>query len=134
MIRDVDRITHLLTAIADAKESIAGLTMEQFLESKDKRVAAERYILIVGEASHMVSNELKARHPEIPWQEIRLFCKIGHGIPCPICCMKQHSPSTTGCKHANDRPLWAFDGPGAVFTCSQPCAARFGSTRCEQAA
>ena len=60
MIRDLDRITHLLTAIADAKESIAGLTKEQFLESKDKRVAAERYILIVGEASHMVSNELKA--------------------------------------------------------------------------
>ena len=25
MIRDLDRITHLLTAIADAKESIAGL-------------------------------------------------------------------------------------------------------------
>ena len=39
MIRDLDRITHLLTAIADAKESIAGLTKEQFLESKDKRVA-----------------------------------------------------------------------------------------------
>ena len=68
------------------------------------------------------------------YEKFRLFCKIGHGIPCPICCMKQHSPSTTGCKHANDRPLWAFDGPGAVFTCSQPCAARFGSTRCEQAA
>ena len=66
MIRDVDRITHLLTAIADAKESIAGLTKDQFLESKDKRVAAERYILIVGEASHMVSNELKTKHPEIP--------------------------------------------------------------------
>ena len=46
MIRAVDRITHLLTAIADAKESIAGLTKEQFLGSKDKRVAAERYILI----------------------------------------------------------------------------------------
>lgn len=74
--------------------------------------------------------EVEGDAPYIFW----LFCKIGHGIPCPICCMKQHSPSTTGCKHANDRPLWAFDGPGAVFTCSQPCAARFGSTRCEQAA
>ena len=36
MIRDLDRITHLLTAIADAKESIAGLTKEQFLESRNK--------------------------------------------------------------------------------------------------
>ena len=79
------------------------------------------------------AEEFKEKYPE-GTNEFGLFCKIGHGIPCPICCMKQHSPSTTGCKHANDRPLWAFDGPGAVFTCSQPCAARFGSTRCEQAA
>ena len=70
MIRDADRISHMLTAIADAKESIAGLTKEQFLANKDKRVAAERYILIVGEASHMVSSDTKAKHPEIPWQDI----------------------------------------------------------------
>ena len=70
MMRDADRITHLLNAIADAKESIAGMTEQQFLANKDKRVAAERYILIVGEASHMVSAELKARHPEIPWSDI----------------------------------------------------------------
>ena len=76
MIRDADRIMHMLTAIADAKESIAGLTKEQFLENKDKRVAAERYILIVGEASHMVSAELKAKHPEIPWQEIHAMRNI----------------------------------------------------------
>ena len=76
MIRDTDRITHILTAIADAKESIAGLTKEQFLDNKDKRVAAERYILIVGEASHMVSAELKERHPEVPWQEIHAMRNI----------------------------------------------------------
>ena len=76
MIRDTDRITHILTAIADAKESIAGLAKEQFLDNKDKRVAAERYILIVGEASHMVSAELKARHPEVPWQEIHAMRNI----------------------------------------------------------
>ena len=76
MIRDTDRITHILTAIADAKESIASLTKEQFLDNKDKRVAAERYILIVGEASHMVSAELKARHPEVPWQEIHAMRNI----------------------------------------------------------
>ena len=40
----------------------------------------------------------------------------------------------TGCKHANDRPSWAFGGPGAVFTCSQPCAAGESRPRCKQAA
>ena len=89
----------------------------------------------VKEAGKIMRGEMKpSRQFVFDDKEDRLFCKIGHGIPCPICCMKQHSPSTTGCKHATDRPLWAFDGPGAVFTCSQPCAARFGSTRCEQAA
>ena len=70
MIRDADRVAHMLTAIADAKESIAGLTKDEFLANKDKRVAAERYILIVGEASHMISKETKMLHPEIPWQDI----------------------------------------------------------------
>lgn len=76
MIRDADRITHMLNAISDAKESIAGMTEEQFLANKDKRVAAERYILIVGEASHMVSQELKDRHHEVPWQDIRAMRNI----------------------------------------------------------
>ena len=70
-MRDADRIAHLKQAIADAKESIAGITKEQFLQNKDKMAAAERYILIVGEASHMISADFKASHPEIPWQDMR---------------------------------------------------------------
>ena len=71
MMRDEDRIAHLRRAIADAKESISGIDRERFLANKDKMAAAERYILIVGEASHMVSAAFKAAHPEIPWQDMR---------------------------------------------------------------
>jgi len=66
-----------------------------------------------------------------------VFCNFQHMVTAPSVPyrrVRRHSLSTTGCEHANDRPLWAFEGPGAVFTCSQPCAAQFESMRCEQAA
>lgn len=54
MMRDYDRIIHILAAIDDALESTDGITKEDFLDSKDKRAAAERYVMIVGEASNGV--------------------------------------------------------------------------------
>ena len=32
--------------------------------------AAERWIEVLGEAARTVSGQLKARHPEVPWQDI----------------------------------------------------------------
>ena len=40
MMRDYDRILHILGAIDDALESTDGITKEAFLGSKDKRAAA----------------------------------------------------------------------------------------------
>ena len=67
MMRDYDRITHILGAIDDALESTEGIRKEDFLENKDKRAAAERYVMIIGEAAHMVSEEMKLEHPEVEW-------------------------------------------------------------------
>ena len=36
MMRDYDRIIHILAAIDDALESTDGITKEDFLDSKDK--------------------------------------------------------------------------------------------------
>lgn len=69
-MRDYDRILHILGAIDDALESLGGISLEDFIEDKDKRAAAERYIMIIGEAAHMVSTEVKAAHPEIAWGEM----------------------------------------------------------------
>ena len=70
MMRDYDRILHILGAIDDALESTDGITKEAFLDSKDKRAAAERYVMIVGEAAHMVSAGMKLAHPEVEWERI----------------------------------------------------------------
>ena len=69
MMRDYDRITHILWAIDDALESTDGIAKEDFMENKDKRAAAERYVMIVGEAAHMVSENTKTRFPQIPWRD-----------------------------------------------------------------
>ena len=69
-MRDYDRITHILGAIDDAIESIDGISLEDFLEDKVRRAAAERYVMIIGEATHMVSSRMKSAHPEIGWGDM----------------------------------------------------------------
>ena len=67
MISDADRVTHMLDAIAKMRISLEGLSKAEFLGSDDKKAVAERYIMIVGEAAHMVSRETRERFPQIPW-------------------------------------------------------------------
>ena len=67
MISDADRVTHMLEAIAKMRISLEGLTKAEFLGNDDKKAVAERYIMIVGEAAHMVSRETRERFPQIPW-------------------------------------------------------------------
>ena len=67
MMRDYDRIAHILGAIDDVIDSTNGITLNEFLDNKDKRAAAERYVMIVGEAAHMVSEDMKLAHPEVQW-------------------------------------------------------------------
>ena len=67
MTSDADRITHMLDAIAKMRISLAGMSKAEFLASDDKKAVAERYIMIVGEAAHMVSRETRDRFPQIPW-------------------------------------------------------------------
>ena len=66
MISDADRVTHMLDAIAKMRISLEGMSKEEFLGNDDKKAVAERYIMIVGEAAHMVSRETQERFPQIP--------------------------------------------------------------------
>ena len=67
MISDADRVTHMLDAIAKMRISLEGMSKAEFLGNDDKKAVAERYIMIVGEAAHMVSRETQERFPQIPW-------------------------------------------------------------------
>ena len=67
MISDADRVTHMLDAIAKMRISLEEMSKAEFLVNDDKKAVAERYIMIVGEAAHMVSRETRERFPQIPW-------------------------------------------------------------------
>ena len=69
MNRDLGRIDHMLEAIRKARDSVSGMSLEQFLANDDKTAAAERYVTIVGEAANMVSDETKSKYPNVPWRE-----------------------------------------------------------------
>ena len=71
MIPDADRITHMLEAIAKMKISLGDMSKDDFLADDDKKAVAERYIMIVGEAAHMVSEGTKARFSHIPWRDAK---------------------------------------------------------------
>jgi len=63
-----------LTAIVDAIELIgsemAGVTLDAFEPDIRKRWIIERGIEIVSEASRHLPNDVKARHPDIPWRKV----------------------------------------------------------------
>lgn len=66
----VPRLTDIVEAIELIRSEMAGVTLQAFEPDKRKRWLVERGIEIISEASRHLSNELKARHPEIPWPKV----------------------------------------------------------------
>ncbi len=63
--------------LADCKEAILrisayteDLSYEQFLEDKKTQDAVARNLEIIGEAAKNVSEELKRKYPQVPWQDL----------------------------------------------------------------
>jgi uncharacterized protein with HEPN domain len=48
----------------------AGFTFAQFVEDTMRVYAVTRALEIISEASRRLSDELKARHPQLPWSDI----------------------------------------------------------------
>jgi uncharacterized protein with HEPN domain len=62
-----------LAHIADALDRIAAFTTEgsqSFMADIKTQDAVVRNFEIIGEASKLVSSDLKKRHPDIPWREM----------------------------------------------------------------
>ena len=65
------RIEDILEAIAKIQRYTRGLTFETF-EADDRTVdAVVRNFIIIGEAARNLSPEFAARHPAIPWPQMR---------------------------------------------------------------
>ena len=75
MSSNIDRLPrHLLDIVENADAAlrfIGELNSEQFMADDKTHYAVVRALEIVSEASRHLSDELKERHPDIPWRAIR---------------------------------------------------------------
>lgn len=65
------RLHDILEHIAIVREAVTGRDLEQFSKDPILRLAVERAIEIVSEATRHVPDELQARHPLVPWRNIK---------------------------------------------------------------
>ncbi|MDE0150264.1 MAG: DUF86 domain-containing protein [Rhodospirillaceae bacterium] len=61
---------HILEAIANIEDDLAGHTFDSFCADRRTRQLVERNLEIVSEASRRLPDDLKAGEPEIDWRAI----------------------------------------------------------------
>lgn len=66
-----DRLLHVKAAINDVRDAVGGLTMDVVETTRMPRLAFERAIEIISEASRSIPDDLKQTcGPDIPWNDI----------------------------------------------------------------
>ena len=65
------RLGHILESAEFLRANLGGLTFERFAENRTLVLATLHSLLIVGEASIALPDEIKDAHPEFPWRRIR---------------------------------------------------------------
>ncbi len=66
----IARLTDIVEAVELIRGELAGMTLQGLESDKRTRWLVERGIEIISEASRHLTEELKARHPEIPWSKV----------------------------------------------------------------
>lgn len=70
MMRDAQRIDHMLDFVRRSREIIAGVDDAAYRASRDKQELLELNMLHLGEAAARITESLRNAHPEIPWHEM----------------------------------------------------------------
>jgi uncharacterized protein with HEPN domain len=65
-----ERIAHIDTAIDDIRGALAGQTKASFTENMMLRLAVERLLEIISEASRHIPVDMKAKEPNINWRRL----------------------------------------------------------------
>ena len=63
-------LEHIREAIAIIERRVAGKTLDDLAADDVLRDAIERRIEIISEASRRLPADMKARHPQVPWQNV----------------------------------------------------------------
>ena len=65
---DIDRLKHILDAIAKIERYLHGFDLQKFTANEEKIDAVVRNIEIIGEATTCLDRGLKAKHPQVEWR------------------------------------------------------------------
>jgi uncharacterized protein with HEPN domain len=68
---DVELLEDIITSIERIESYCGNLNYSEFLKDSKTQDAIIRNIEIIGEAVGRLSNELKDKYPEIPWNNIK---------------------------------------------------------------
>ena len=65
------RIQDILDAVDKVGEYTQGMDFKSFTEDRKTVDAVVRNLIIIGEAAIQIPEEVCAKHPEVPWYEMR---------------------------------------------------------------
>ena len=68
--RDSAYLWDMCEAAHTARDLVAGMNLQAFLEDRRTQLALERALELVGEAARRVSAGFRDAHPELPWRSI----------------------------------------------------------------
>jgi uncharacterized protein with HEPN domain len=66
----IPRLTDIIEAIERIRSVMEGMTLDAFEADWQKQWLVERGVEVLSEASRHLTDELKNRHPEIPWRKV----------------------------------------------------------------
>ncbi len=66
----IARLTDIIEAVELIRSEMTSVTLQALERDKRKRWLIERGTEIISEARRHLNDELKARHPEIPWPKV----------------------------------------------------------------
>ena len=70
ILRDKNRLEHILEQICNAEKAAEGFTFEQFCNDSIRFAAISYYTMVIGEAAYMLTKDFKESHPMTPWRQI----------------------------------------------------------------
>lgn len=74
--RELAYLWDMQNAAKDINEFMQGVRFAEFEQNKVLRYAAERQLLVIGEAANHLSPQFRNKHPEVPWANFIRFRNI----------------------------------------------------------
>lgn len=66
----------ILEAVDDLERRLKDIELNQFLNDRDEQALTAFRLSIIGENANKLSDELKTRHPALPWPEMYAFRNV----------------------------------------------------------